>query len=151
MKLDRIIVPTKIARSGMRVREVFDECARLSIQSLPFADAHGRITGRVTLKNVMTDSFLPDYMVATAFVLRDELASIEKAEAKAKLILGNPIDDFVGEPHVSVPSDTSALKALAVMVQHDTSYVFVIDGDGDAYRGIVTIQGIARRLVELGS
>ena len=45
------------------------------------------------------------------------------------------------EPHASIPSDTQFMKPLTIMEHYDTGYLFVIDGG--AYRGTITIQGIA--------
>jgi len=103
MKLKQILMPTKVATYGMTVREVFAECGRANIPALPFCTKSGRIAGRVTLKNIMKCSCLPDY--------------------------------------------APAIKALAIMEQNDTSYLFVVD-DGQ-YQGAVTIQCLAKMLIRL--
>ena len=43
--------------------------------------------------------------------------------------------------HNSISSDAPLIKALSIMEKTDTSYIFVMDGED--YRGVVTIQGIA--------
>jgi CBS domain-containing protein len=147
MNLDEILIPTKVAKAGMSVREVFSECIRANIPGIPFCDAQGRISGRVTLKNILKTSCLPEYMVELARVLGDQLSCMDDVQGKAKQLLNNPVDPYVQEPHVSLSSGSSAVKALAMMEQSDTSYIFVLD-EGE-YKGVVTIQGLARMLAQL--
>ena len=52
MKLKQLLTPTIVANKGMPVREVFTECSRAHIPALPFCTKSGRITGRITLKNI---------------------------------------------------------------------------------------------------
>jgi hypothetical protein len=147
MKLDQIMVPTKTATHGMSVREFINECTRANTPGLPFTTPSGRISGRVTLKNIFKISCLPDYIVESARILGDQLTCLEDVEAKTKQMMDNPVESFVQEPHLSLGSDATGIKALAMMEQNDTSYIFVVD-DGE-YRGVVTIQGLARKLAEI--
>jgi len=148
MKLKQILIPTKVAHHDMMVREVFTECGRANIPALPFCTRSGRITGRVTLKNVLKISCLPDYMVDSARILGEEMSCMEDVEAKAKRLLDTPVDPYVQEePALSLSSDAPVIKALAMMEQNDTSYLFVVD-DGQ-YRGAVTIQAIAKMFSRL--
>ena len=147
MSLDPILIPTEVAKPGMLVSEVFAECIRANIPGIPFCDAHGRIIGRVTLKNILKKSCLPEYMVELARVLGDQLSCMEDMEGKAKQLMHNPIDPYAQEPHMSTTSDSPAVKALALMEQNDTSYIFVVD-DG-RYQGTITIQGLARMITRL--
>ena len=148
MKLKQILIPTKVAHHDMMVREVFTECGRANIPALPFCTRSGRITGRVTLKNILKISCLPDYMVDSARILGEEMSCMEDVEAKAKRLLDTPVDPYVQEePALSLSSDAPVIKALAMMEQNDTSYLFVVD-DGQ-YRGAVTIQAIAKMFSRL--
>ena len=148
MKLKQILIPTKVAHHDMMVREVFTECGRANIPALPFCTRSGRITGRVTLKNILKISCLPDYMVDSARILGEEMSCMEDVEAKAKRLLDTPVDPYVQEePALSLSSDAPIIKALALMEQNDTSYLFVVD-DGQ-YQGAVTIQSLARMLTRL--
>ena len=148
MKLKRIVIPTKVAHQGMSVREVFTECGRANIPALPFCTRSGRITGRVTLKNILKITCLPDYMVESARILGEEMSCMEDVEAKAKRLLDTPVDSYVQEPALSLSSEAPIIKALALMEQNDTSYLFVVD-DGE-YQGAVTIQCLAKMLSQLG-
>jgi len=147
MKLKQVLIPTKVASEGMTVREVFIECGRVNIPALPFCTRSGRITGRITLKNILKISCLPDYMLESARILREEMSCMVDVEAKARRMLDTPMDPYVQEPALSLSSESPIIKALALMEQNDTSYLFVVD-DGQ-YRGTVTIQCLARMLTRL--
>ena len=47
-----------------------------------------------------------------------------------------------------INSEAPLFKALAVMEKHDTTYLFVIDGD--EYKGAISIMGIGRAMLEYG-
>ena len=138
---DDLLIVTRVARSGMLVRDVFRECLSARVQSLPYRDEAGRIAGRVTLKHIANRSIVPEYVVQLALVVGDRLSTFEDMERRLPDMFGHPVEDYVQEPHASIPSATQLMKALAVMEHYDTSYLFVID-DG-VYRGTITIQGIA--------
>jgi len=146
MSLDPILIPTKVAKPGMIVSEIFAECIRANIPGIPFCDAQGVICGRVTLKNILKKTCLPEYMVELARILGDQLSCMGDMEAKAKQLMNNPVDPYILEPHISLTSDSPAVQALALMEQNDTSYIFVVD-EG-RYKGVITIQGLARMITE---
>ena len=141
-----IMIPTAVVRSGMRVRDLFLECGRAQVQSLPYTDKRGRLKGRITLKNVLRVSCLPEYMVTLAPLLGPQLSCVEHAEEKARQILGNPVEPYVQAMPKTIVSSEPLIKALAFMERNDTSYIFVVD-DGE-YKGIITIQGIAAKMTE---
>jgi len=142
-----ILTPTAVVGPGMRVRDVFLECARAHVQALPYADDSGRLVGRLTLKNIMKFSCLPAYMVELAPLLGKQMSCVDNAETKAREIICNPVEPYVLDLAETMPSSAPLIKALALMEKHDTRYIFVVD-DG-AYQGIITIQGIAQRMTEL--
>ena len=148
MLVTEAIIQTKVVNADMLVAEVFAECGRAHVQALPFVNEAGEITGRVTLKNIMKYSCLPDYMVETASMLGNFLSCVDNAEEKIKKVLCTPITDYVRQPHATIASDAPAIKALAMMEKNDTSYIFVVDAG--EYRGIITIQGIAAAMSRLG-
>ena len=148
MKLKQILIPTKVASQGMTVREVFVECGRVHIPALPFCTRSGRIAGRVTLKNIMKLSCLPDYIIESARILGEEMSCMDDIETTAKQLLCTPVDPYVQEPALFLSPEAPAIKALAMMEQNDTSYLFVVD-DGQ-YQGAVTIQCLAKMLTRLG-
>ena len=127
MTVESVMIPTATAHPGMTVRDLFDICGRDHVQALPFVDVDGNITGRVTLSS--------------------SLSCVESAEEKAREIICNPIEPYVQGPHRSISSDAPLIKALAMMEKDDTSYIFVVDQG--AFRGVITIQGIAEKMSEL--
>ena len=132
----------------MTVREVFTECGRANLPALPFCTRSGRITGRVTLKNILKTSCLPEYMIVSARILGEEMSCMEDIASKAIQLLDTPVDPYVQEPALSLGSEAPAIKALAMMEQNDTSYLFVVD-EGQ-YQGAVTIQSLAKLFCNFG-
>ena len=147
MEIENILIPTDTIRPGMLVRDLFLECGRAQVQSLPFMDAEGRLAGRITLKNVLRVSCLPEYMVEMAPLLGPQMSCVENAEAKAREILCTPVEPYVQRMPKTIASSAPLIKALAFMEKNDTSYIFVVD-DGE-YKGIISIQGIAAAMSEL--
>jgi len=147
MLVKNSIIRTKVTRPGMLVCDVYAECGRAHVQALPFVDETGKLSGRVTLKNIMELACLPDYMVAAAPLLGDFLSCVDNAQAKIEEVLASKVDPYVRGLHASIGPDEPAIKALAIMEQNDTSYLFVVD-DGE-YQGIITIQGIAEEMSKM--
>jgi CBS-domain-containing membrane protein len=147
MDVKSVMIETDVAHSGMLVRELFQACGRGQVQALPYVDESGRLTGRVTLKNVLRRSCLPEYVVELAPMLNPQMSCVDHAEDKARAMLCCPIEPFVQQAHETISSDAPLIKALALMEKHDTSYIFVVDDK--IYRGTVTIQGIAASMSQL--
>ena len=95
----------------------------------------------MTLKYIANRSIVPEYLAQLALVVGDRFSTFEEMERRLPDVFGHRVEDYVQEPHAYIPSDTQLMKALAIMEHYDTSYLFVID-EG-AYRGTITIQGIA--------
>jgi CBS-domain-containing membrane protein len=147
MDVNSVVIHTDVAHSGMLVRELFKACGQAQVQALPYVDESGRVTGRVTLKNVLRLSCLPQHVVDLAPMLNPRMSCVDRAEEKAREILCCPIEPFVQGVHETIPSDAPLIKALALMEKHDTSYIFVVDQH--VYRGTITIQGIAASMSQL--
>ena len=128
----------------MSVREFVHECTRANVPALPYTTKTGRIHGRVTLKNIFKLSYLPEYIVEHARILGDQLSRLDFVESRTKQVMDSPVEAFAQEPHLTIESGTVVLKALALMEQNDTSYIFVVDNG--RYHGAVTMQSLARRL-----
>jgi len=142
MNIQSVLIPTIILRPGMYVRDMFAECRKLCIHALPYADKTGVLCGRLTLKNVMRSSCLPEYIVELSHLLGNQMSCIENTEEKMRETICNPIEPYTLELGETITSAEPLVKALAIMVKNETSYIFVVD-DGD-YKGLVTIQGIAQ-------
>ena len=144
MNIHEILIPTIIIHPGMYVRDVFTECGKLHIQALPYCNEKGVLSGRLTLKNIMKFSCLPEHMVELAHLLGNQMSCVENAEEKSREIMCNPIEPYVREIGITITSQEPLIKAVAMMERNDTSYIFVVD-DGE-YKGLVTIQGIAQAM-----
>jgi CBS domain-containing protein len=148
MELIDLVIPTAVATPGMRVAEVFRECIDKQVPGLPFRDASGRITGKASIRHVLKLNCIPDFMVTHAALLGDHLDGLDIPQEKARYVINLPIDDFVIPDMAVIGSRSPVAKALAVMERHDTTYLFVIDGDD--YRGTISIMGIAAAALAQG-
>jgi predicted transcriptional regulator len=147
MELMRFVVPTAVAESGMKVRELFRECVRADVPGIPYRDADGRIVGKASIRHVLKESCIPRFMVHHARLLGDQLDSLKMPDLKALTMLDLAVDEFV-LPDLAVITPASPIaKALAVMENHDTTYLFVVDGEGN-YHGTISIMKIAQRILE---
>lgn len=141
MRLIDIIVPTRVVRPGMTIEEAFEECAARNVPGLPYCDAQGQVVGRVSIRNTLKLTCIPKYMVKAAHLLGDQLEHVRIPELQARQVLEMPVEPFVMENIATVTSESPVVKALAIMEQYNSGYIFLID-DG-VYKGIVTRMGIA--------
>jgi hypothetical protein len=80
-------------------------------------------------------------------VLSDELTCIDDADAKAREVLCQSVDNFVIPRFYAIAPDSSILRTLAIMEKYKSYYLFVADGDD--YHGVVNAQSIARCMLEV--
>lgn len=147
MKLSNLIIPTAVARPGMLVREVVRECVRANVPGIPFQAADGRITGKASIRHILKENCIPDFMVKHARLLGNEIRHLSIPEAQFRQVMALTIDAFV-LPNMAVANSSTPLsKALAIMEDEDTTYLFVID-EGE-YKGIVSIMGIGQVMLDL--
>ena len=145
MDLKSVMVPTGVARAGMTVRQVFEECLRVNSPGLPFCDEHSLVLGRVTLKFIIKRHYLPEHMVELAKVLGEQKNNVQELEALAKQLFDNKIDSYMQPPHASLSPASPIIKALALMEKLDTSYLFVIDEK--QYKGVVTLHNLSKKIL----
>jgi hypothetical protein len=145
VKLDDLIVPTAVATPGMKVEALFRECAAKQVPGLPFREASGRIVGKASIRHVLKMNCIPDYMVKHAALLGNTLTSLTIPAEKARFLLALDVDPFVLADAAVIGPGAPVAKALAVMERHDTTYLFVIEGDD--YYGCISIMGIAEALI----
>jgi hypothetical protein len=145
VKLDDLIVPTAVATPGMTVEALFRECAAKQVPGIPFREASGRIVGKASIRHVLKVTCIPDYMVKHAALLGNSLDSLTIPAEKARSILALDVDAFVLADMAVIGPTAPVAKALAVMERHDTTYLFVIDGDD--YYGCISIMGIAEAVI----
>ena len=145
MNLKQITVHTRVARAGMTVREVFEECTRTHTPGLPVCDDHGQVSGRVTLKHILKRFCLPEYLVEMAPILGEQISHVQDMDMMSPQLLDSRIDAYIQRPHASITSASSAIKALALMEKNDSSYLFVVD-EGK-YQGVVTLQSLTQAIL----
>ena len=141
MILADLIVPTAVAAPGMRVEELFRECAQKGVPGIPYRNESGRIIGKASIRHVLKQTCIPDYLVKHATLLGDQSTSLNIPLEKARHVLALKVDPFVLSDSAIIGPRSSVAKALAVMERHDTTYLFVMDGD--SYLGCISIMGIA--------
>lgn len=145
MNLRDLAVPTALATPGMRVAELFRECVRAQMPGIPFRDAAGRIAGKASIRHILKMTCLPDYLIRHSHMLGDGIQHLRLPEIYGRDILDLSIDGFILPALPRVNSAAPVTKALAIMEQEDTTYIFVLDGD--EYHGALSIMSLARHLL----
>lgn len=148
-RLSEIIIPTGVARPGVTVGEVFEECVARNVSGIPFCDDQGKVIGRVSIRHTMKMTCIPDYMVKGAHLLGDRIGAVRMPGDLAREVLKLPVDPFVIERVTIVTPAAMLIKAMAMMEQNNTEYAFVLDED-DVYLGVVTRMGIAALMLKAG-
>lgn len=146
MRLLDIIIPTAMAHPGMKVGDVFEECATRNVPGLPFRNDKGAIVGRISIRHTLKMTCIPEYMVKGAHLLGDAIDHLQLKDDEIRYVLDLPVDDFVLEDVAHLSAASPIVKALSVMEYYNTGYIFLCDNQ--QYRGIVTRMGIARLLLE---
>ena len=146
MSLRDLAIPTAVAVPGMSVADLFAECARVQMPGLPFRDQWGHITGKASIRHILKTTCLPDFLVKHSHMLGDGIEHLRLPEHRCGEILHRVVDDFILPDPSVVTSNSPVAKALAIMEQDDTTYLFVVDGD--EYHGAVSIMSLARHLLQ---
>lgn len=145
MKLVDLIKPTGVAKPGMRVQEAFRICVEADVPGVPFVGHNGQIAGKLSIRHVLKENCIPDFMVKHAHLLGDALHHLDISPDMARSVLAQPVDEFILPQGPQATSGTPFSKALAIMEEQDTTYLFVVD-EG-RYRGTVSIMGIAHAML----
>ncbi len=146
MILREVMITTLVAHAGMTVGEVFQECVTKSVAGLPYRDEKGSIVGRISMRHVFREKCVPRDVVGGAHLLGDAISHLELQDIEKCHILGQPVEPFLLTTIPSLNSSSPVIKAVAIMEQYNSSYLFIID-DG-VYQGTVTRAGIASLLVK---
>ena len=145
MKLLDIVIPTGVAKKGMTIGQVFEECVRCKVPGIPYCDEDGHVVGRISIRHTFKVSSTPGYMVNAAHLLGDDIWHLSTSKIEVKELLDMPVDRFVLENFVNVSGASPVVKALSIMEKFNTGYVFLIDSG--VYEGIVTRMGIAELML----
>jgi CBS domain-containing protein len=148
MKLENIVQKTGVVNGDMTIEEGFKECVKNNVPGIPYVDPEGHITGNFTIRDALLSTCIPHIMVEYADLLGDDPGCLKIPEQHAHTVLSLPAASFVNKQLVTIGPDTAISKVIALMEKHKTNYLFVVDA-GD-YVGIVTIDGIASRMLEIG-
>jgi CBS domain-containing protein len=149
MILRDIAVPTALATPGMLVADLFYECIRSQMPGLPFRDASGRISGKASIRHILKMTCLPDYLTRHSHILGDNMDHLRLPEMHSRQVLTQTIDDFILPTLPQVNSSAPISKALAIMEQHHTTYLFIIDGNN--FFGAVSIMSLAAEMLKLSA
>lgn len=147
MKLENIVQKTGVATENMSISEGFKICVINDVPGIPYVDATGKVTACFSIRKTLLSACIPNVMVTYADLLGEDAGCLKIPEQHALKVLSLPANSFLNKKFVSITSDTDIAKTIALMEKHKINYVFVID-DGK-YIGIVTIDGIAKRMLEL--
>ena len=146
MELENLIIPTATSHSGMTVADVFRECVRSNVPGIPFQDETGHIIGKVSIRHVLKETCIPDYLIKHSHLLGDSFTQLNIPDDHVQYVLSLEIDPFVLTKMAVASSSTPIAKALAIMEGNDATYMFIID-DG-VYKGMVSIMGISKAMLE---
>jgi predicted transcriptional regulator len=145
MKIKHVSIPTKVARPGMRVGEVMLECVSKRVPGIPYVDEHGQISGRFSVRHMFRVCCIPDDVLQGAHLLGDNVEHLDLPHIKADELMAATVDDFIFPDAIRLSPNFQAIKALAIMEQFGTEYLFVTEGED--YQGVVTRLSIAEAIV----
>jgi CBS domain-containing protein len=146
MKVERLAVKTGFMRTGMTLRDFFEEAVRCNVPGLPFVDENDRIVGRISVRHTFKNIAVPDSILRLADAMGDQTDRLDLSEKRVLKALALPVETFMLEKIPSVSPRSALVKALAIMEAYNSTYVFLRE-DGE-YGGVVTRMIIARRMLE---
>ena len=146
MRLENIIQPTGVITEGMTIRDGFIECVKNNVPGIPCVDAGGKVTACFSIRKTIMSACIPAVLVKYADLLGDIPDCTSIPEEHARQVLSLPADTFINHDVIAISSASTIAKSVALMEKHKVSYLFVIDDD--KYHGVVTIENIARRMLE---
>ncbi len=146
MDLSGLIIPTGVARPGTLVKDVFAKCVDANVPGIPFCNEKGELVGKASIRHVLKITCIPDFMVKHARLLGNNIDKLAIKDDHIQHVMHLPIDDFVLKKMATANLTTPTTKALAIMEEFDTTYMFIINGS--RYQGVVSIMGIAKVMLE---
>ncbi|MCM8856736.1 MAG: CBS domain-containing protein [Candidatus Thiodiazotropha sp.] len=145
MKIKHVSIPTKVARPGMQLGEVMMECVEKRVPGIPYMNTEGKLSGRFSVRHLFLLCCIPQDVIQGAHLLGDDIEHLDFPHIIADELMAQKVDDFVFADFIQLSPNFQAIKALAIMEQYNTSYLFVTEGDN--YQGVVTRLSIARAVV----
>jgi predicted transcriptional regulator len=145
MKIKHISIPTRVARPGMTVGEAMRECAEKNVPGIPFVDAEENLAGRFSLRHMFLLCCIPSDILHGAHLLGDDIEDLDFPHVQSEELIALQVDDFIFPDAIRLSPNFQTIKALAIMEQFNTEYLFV--SDGDDYQGVVTRMSIAKAVL----
>jgi len=141
-------VPTGVISSGSTVAEAFSECLRCNVEGIPFVDSADRIIGQFSVHDTIKKFCrLNNIIITEADMLEDNIGGLELQENDAAKMLSQPVERYILSEVVTIHSASPCVKAMALMEKHNTTFLLVVDGE--TYKGIVNVQAIAKRMMQV--
>ncbi|MCU7906969.1 MAG: CBS domain-containing protein [Candidatus Thiodiazotropha sp. (ex Epidulcina cf. delphinae)] len=145
MKIKHISIPTKVARPGMTIGEVMSECVEKDVPGIPYMDAEGNLNGRFSVRHLFLLCCIPEDIIHGAHLLGDDIEHLDFPHMRADELMAKSVDDFIFPDAIRLSANFQAVKALAIMEQYNTGYLFVTEGN--EYQGVVTRMSIAKAVI----
>ena len=146
MKLIDCMTPTSVINESMTVRDALKECVKYRVPGLPFVNEKGDITGRFSIRNMFYTSCIPADLIKNAHLLGNDIEHLDIPDTEHLEFLNKLAKEVVVEWIIHLSPEAQVVKALALMEQFDTPYLFVVDNE-DKYLGVVTSMSIAAKLL----
>jgi predicted transcriptional regulator len=147
MHIKNLIIPTDVIRLGMPVKTAFQKCVAANVPGIPCVDQAGTIVGRASIRHILKETCIPDFMVKHVRLLGDNIKPLNIPDKQVRKVLALTVDPFILTRIATISSTAPIAKTLAVMENDNTTYIFVIDNG--IYKGVVTIMGIARHMLDI--
>jgi CBS domain len=147
MHLKNLIIPTGVVSLGTSVKTTFQKCVAAKVPGIPCVDQTGAIIGRASIRHILKETCIPDFMVKHVRLLGDSIGPLTIPDEQVREVLALSIDPFILTRIATISSMAPIAKALAVMENYKTTYIFVIDNN--VYQGVITIMGIAEHMLAI--
>ncbi len=143
------LVHSEVATAGMPIIEAVQHCLNAGLPGIPFCDAQGKVTGKISLKHLLVSTCVPKDISNYAHLISDNAVSMSTGNALEKLtpLMQAPVEDFVLTDFVYAASDTPLYKALALMDKYNTGYFFVLK-EG-RYMGSLTMHLLSQHMLDM--
>ncbi len=145
MKIKHIAIATLVARPGMTLGEAMRECVDKNVPGIPFMDAQGRISGRFSMRHLFLLCCIPSDIIRGAHLLGDDLDDDDFPRINTEALMARKVDGYIFPDAIRLSPNFPAIKALAIMEQFNTEYLFAFEGED--YQGVVTRMNVAKAIV----
>jgi predicted transcriptional regulator len=145
MKIKHVSIPTLVARPGMTVGTAMKECVEKGVPGIPYVDQDGQLSGRFSVRHLFLLCCIPEDILHGAHLLGDDIEHLDFPHMRAEELMAKPVDQYIFPDAIRLSPHFQAIKALAIMEQYGTEYLFVTEDED--YQGVVTRMSIAKAVV----